>query len=105
MAAAQTIFLWRCRRRLYIQLACQTLWQQQHEAALACLRYEQDCCSRAALTEEQHRLAAAAQVKALADKADEQRWQEALAVEQHCRELAKSTAASAELALAAEHCC
>jgi hypothetical protein len=35
MAAAQTIFLWLCRRRLHVWLACQTLWQQHCEAALA----------------------------------------------------------------------
>jgi hypothetical protein len=54
MAAAQTIFLWLCRRHLHVRLAHQTLWRQQHEAALAHLQYEQDCCSCAVLTEEQH---------------------------------------------------
>jgi hypothetical protein len=59
MAAAQTIFLWLCRRRLHVRLARQTLRIQQREAALARLQYEQDCCSRTALTEEQRRQAAA----------------------------------------------
>jgi hypothetical protein len=52
-AAARTIFLWLCRRRLHIRLARQTLRRQQREAALAHLRYEQDCCLCAALAEEQ----------------------------------------------------
>ncbi len=56
MAAAQTIFLWlwRCHRHLHIRLARQTLRRQQREAALTCFQYKQDCCSRAALAEEQH---------------------------------------------------
>jgi hypothetical protein len=53
MAAAQTIFLWLCRCRLHVRLPRQTLQRQQREAALARLRYEQDCCLRAALAEEQ----------------------------------------------------
>ncbi len=53
MAAAQTIFLWLRRRCLHVRLARQTLWRQQREAALARLRYEQDCCLRAVLAEEQ----------------------------------------------------
>ncbi len=52
-AAACTIFLWLCRRRLHIRLVRQTLRWQQSEAALARLRYEQDCCRRAALAQEQ----------------------------------------------------
>jgi hypothetical protein len=43
--AARTIFLWLCRRRLHIRLARQTLRRQQHEANLARLRYEDDCCA------------------------------------------------------------
>jgi hypothetical protein len=82
MAAARTIFLWLRRRRLHIRLARQTLQQQQREAALPRLRYEQDCCSRAALAEEQRQQAAAARAKALADEADERRRQDALAAEQ-----------------------
>jgi hypothetical protein len=81
MAAAQTIFLWHCRCRLHIRLAHQTMRQQQRKATLARLQYKQDCCLRATLAEEQRRQAAAARVKALADKADERRWQGALAVE------------------------
>ncbi len=53
MGAARTIFLWLCHRRLHVRLARQTLRRQQCEAALARLRYEQDCCLRAALVEEQ----------------------------------------------------
>jgi hypothetical protein len=64
MVAAQTIFLWLCRRRLHVRLAHQTLQGQQHEAALARLRYEQDCCLRMALAEEQQRQAAAVRAKA-----------------------------------------
>jgi hypothetical protein len=60
MGAACTIFLWLCRCRLHVWLARQTSRQQQCKAALARLRYEQDCCSHAALAEEQHRQAAAA---------------------------------------------
>jgi hypothetical protein len=105
MVAAQTIFLWHCRCRLHIQLAHQTLRQQQREAALTRLQYKQDCCSCAALTEEQRPQAAAAQAKALANKAEEWRQQDALAAEQYCRELAECAAASAELAFAVEHCC
>ncbi len=82
MVAAQTIFLWLCRRRLHVRLARRTLRRQQRKAALAHLQYEQDCCSRAALAEEQRQQAAAVQAKALADKADERRWQDALAAEQ-----------------------
>jgi hypothetical protein len=66
MAAAQTIFLWLCRRCLHVRLARQTLRRQQCEAALACLQYKQDCCSCAALAEEQQRQATAARAKALA---------------------------------------
>ncbi len=51
MAAARTIFLWLCRHRLHVGLARQTSRRQQRKAALARLRYKQDCCSRAALTE------------------------------------------------------
>jgi hypothetical protein len=71
-AAARTIILWLCRRRLHIRLIHQTLRRQQREAALARLRYEQDCCRRAALAEEQHRQAAAARAKAAIDEATEQ---------------------------------
>jgi hypothetical protein len=84
MAAAQTIFLWLRRRRLHVQLARQTLQQQQRKAALARLQYKQDRCSCAVLAEEQRRQAAAAQEKALADKADRRRRQDALAKER-CR--------------------
>ncbi len=104
MVATQTIFLWCRRRRLHIRIARQTLRQQQSKAALACLGYKHDCCLHAALAEEQRWQAATAQVKALADKADERHRQDVLAMEQHYRELAKRAAASAELALAMEHC-
>jgi hypothetical protein len=89
-AAAHTIFLWLRRRRLHIQLARQTSRRQQREAALAHLRYKQDCCSRAALAKEQHRQAAAAREKALADKADRRRRQDVLAKEQHRHEAARA---------------
>ncbi len=89
MAAACIIFLWLCRRGLHVRLARQTSRQQQCKAALARLRYKQDCCSRAALVEEQCRLSAAAQEKTLADKADERHRQDALAKEQCCHEANK----------------
>jgi hypothetical protein len=104
MAAARTIFLWLCRRRLYVRLARQILRRQQRKAALARLQYKQDCCSRTALVEEQRRQAAAVQAKALADKADKRRRQDALATKQRRRELAKRAAATAESALAKEGC-
>jgi hypothetical protein len=91
MAAAQTIFLWLCRRRLHVRLARQTSRGQQHKAPLARLRYEQDCCLHAALVGEQQQQAAAAGAMALADKADEQ----------FCHEAAARTAEAAALAEAA----
>jgi hypothetical protein len=91
MAAARTIFLWLRRRRLHIRLARQTSRRQQRKAALACLRYKQDCCLRAVLAEEEQRQAAAAQAMALADEADEQ----------CCHEAAARTAESTALAEAA----
>jgi hypothetical protein len=105
MATAQTIFLWLCRRCLYVRLARQTLRRQQRKAALAHLRYKQDCCLRAALAEEQRRQAAAARAKALANEADKRHRQDALAAEQRCRESAERAAATAESALAKEERC
>jgi hypothetical protein len=105
MTAAQTIFLWLCRRRLHVWLARQTSRRQQREAALARLGYKQDCCSRAALTEEQCWQAAAAQAKALANKADRRHRQDALAVEQRRQELDEHAVAMAESALAEERRC
>jgi hypothetical protein len=102
MAAARTIFLWLCRRRLHARLACQTLRRQQCEAALARLQHEQECCARVLQAEEQCKQAAAARAKAVANKADERRRQDALAVEQCRRELDKRAAAMAEKALAME---
>ncbi len=52
-AAATTIFLWLYRHRLQICLARTTAQRQQHEAALAHLRYEQECCARTAMAGEQ----------------------------------------------------
>jgi hypothetical protein len=51
MAAAQTIFLWLCCRCLKIRLAQMTARRQQRKAALARLRYEQECCTRAAMAD------------------------------------------------------
>jgi hypothetical protein len=48
-AAARTIFLWLCRRRLHFQLARQTSQHLHREANLARLRYKDNCCVRAAL--------------------------------------------------------
>jgi hypothetical protein len=52
-AAATTIFLWLHRRRVQIRLAQMTARRQQCEAALACLRYEQECCTCTAMVEKQ----------------------------------------------------
>jgi len=53
--------------------------RQLHEAALARLRYEQECLERAALAEMQRLAAATARATALDDAAVEQRIREALA--------------------------
>ncbi len=109
--AARIIFLWLRRRRLHVRLACQTLRQQQREAALARLRYKQECCSRAAMADEWQRQAAATREKALADEADEWRCQEeaahpaalvdmALTKERHCHETATIAEMVAEKVLA-----
>jgi hypothetical protein len=50
--AAQIIFLWLCSQRLHAQLAHQTLRQQQHEATLAHLQYEQECYAHVAMADE-----------------------------------------------------
>ncbi len=105
MAAAQTIFLWLRRRHLHVQLVHLTSGQQQRKAALVYLRYEQDCCLRAVLMEEQCQQAAAARGKAWANKADKQRRQDALAAEKCCQESAEHAAATAESALAKEQRC
>ena len=85
-SAARTIFLWLRRRRLHARLARQTSRRQLREAALARLRYEQECSERAALAETQRLAAAAARTTALADAAVEQRIREALANERRCHE-------------------
>ena len=69
MTSAQTIFLWLCHRHLHVRLARQTSWQQQRDAALTHLHYEQECCAQTALTEEQQRQAAGARAKSLAEPA------------------------------------
>jgi hypothetical protein len=82
--AARIIFLWLCRQRLHAQLTCQTLRQQQREAALARLQHEQECCACALQVEEQRKQPAAVQAKAIADKANKQLQQaEATIGEQH----------------------
>ncbi len=63
MVAARIIFLWLCRQRLHAWLARQTLQRQQHEAALACLQHEQECCTRALQAEEQFKQVATMQAK------------------------------------------
>ncbi len=102
MEAAQIIFLWLCRQRLHARLARQTSRRQQREAALACLQHKQECCARALQLEEQCKQVAAARAKAIADKADEQHRQDALAAEQRHQELDERAAATAEKALAVE---
>jgi len=51
--AAQVIIMWLRRRRLFAWLARQTSRRLQHEATLARLQHEQECCARAALAEAQ----------------------------------------------------
>jgi hypothetical protein len=53
MAATRTIFLWLRRRRRHVRLTRQTSGRLQHEATLARLQHEQECCARTALTEAQ----------------------------------------------------
>jgi len=70
-AAAQLIFLWLRRRRLYARLARQTSRLQQRESALARQHHEGECFARVLQAEKQHMQVAAAQAKALADEAKE----------------------------------
>ena len=81
LTPARTIFLWLRQHRLHARLARQTSRRQLHEAALARLRYEQECSECAALAEKQRLAAAAARATALDDAAVEQRIREALANE------------------------
>jgi hypothetical protein len=104
-AAAQVIFLWIRRRRLFTRLACQTSRRLQHEAALARLQHEQECCVCAALAEAQRQQKSAARMKALADEADKRRRQvlaaATLADEQLCRgENERSPSATAAIVAA-----
>ena len=88
-AAAGVIFLWLRRRHLFARLARQTSRRLQHEAALARLQHEQECCARAALAEAQRQQKLAARMKAFADEAGKRRRQvlaaATLADEQLCR--------------------
>jgi len=84
--ACGVIFLWLRRRRLFARLAGQTSRRLQHEAALARMQHEQECCARALQAEEQRWQAAAARAKTIADEAtarhqqaEETRWRAALA--------------------------
>ncbi len=122
MAADQIIFLWLCRQRLHAWLACQTLRQQQCEAALARLQHEQECCACAQQAEEQREQVAATRAKAVADEANKGHRQAKVAIGEQCQQAAsarenalaqaadeqrqsKADAASAELALIKEcHC-
>jgi hypothetical protein len=104
-AAAQVIFLWLRRRHLFARLARQTSQRLQHEAALARLQHEQECCARAALAEAQRQQKPAARMKALADEADKRRRQflaaATLADEQLCRgENERSPSATATIVAA-----
>ncbi len=76
--------------------------RQQCKAALARLQHEQECCAHALQAEEQRKQAAAVRAKAIADKADKQRRQDPLAVEQCRRESDERAAATAEKVLAVE---
>ena len=83
MAAARVIFLWLRCRCLFAQLARQTSWRLQREAALACMQHEQECCARALQAKEQRQQAAAAQAKAIADE-NKCHQQAAAAIEEQC---------------------
>ena len=114
MAAAQLIFLWLCRRRLYAWLACQTSWQQQRKAALARQHHEDECFARALQAEKQRMQVAAAQAKALADEAKERHRQAEAAIGEQRHQAAaarekkaaddRRAAESAALALIEERC-
>ena len=54
-AAARIIFLWLRRRLLLVRINHRTLRRQQRDAALARLRYKQDCCRHAAVAQERRR--------------------------------------------------
>ncbi len=71
MVAGQTIFLWLCPRCLHARLACQTLRQQQREATLARLQYEQECCMCVAMADKWRQQVAATREKVLANEANE----------------------------------
>ncbi len=71
-AAAQLIFLWLRRRRLYARLACQTSRRQQRKATLAHQLQKNKCCARALQAEKQRSMqVAAVQAKAHTDEAKE----------------------------------
>ena len=80
--------------------------QLQHEAALARLQHEQECCARAAIAEAQRLQKSAARMKALADKAEKRRRQALaaamLADEQLCRGANKHSPLAAMAIVAAE---
>ena len=67
--ACGVIILWLRHHRLFSQLARQTLRRLQHEAALARMQHEQECCAHALQAEEQRQQAATARAKAIADGA------------------------------------
>jgi hypothetical protein len=90
------------------------LQQQQREAALTCLQYEQECYARVATADKWRRHEAAIWEKALADEANEQCCQEvaahdatlaemALAMEQFCHKMAQLATMLAKMALARLH--
>jgi hypothetical protein len=58
-----------------------TAQRQQREAALARLRYKQECCARMAMVEQQQQQVAASWEKVLADEATKQRCRKAVAQE------------------------
>ena len=72
-AAARVIFLWLRRRRLFARLARQTSRRLQHEAALARMQHEQECCASALQAVEHRRQAAAVRAKAIADEANQRK--------------------------------
>ncbi len=98
--AASTIFLWLCRCRLHIRLARQTSRRLQREANLTRLRYEDDCCARAALAKGHRQQAAAVKGQRLQTAAVRGKAALARASDKANEPLCRDTAASTASAIA-----
>ena len=59
----KTLFLWLCHNHLHIQLAHQTLRNQQREANLTCLHYKDECCALVALANANHHQSAVVSIR------------------------------------------